>query len=67
MEANSRYTQAQEALMAGDWAAYGVEVDALQQVLERMIEVSGVSLEPTPQPVPTLVPTSTPAAEGSSG
>ena len=67
VEANSRYTQAQEALMAGDWAAYGVEVDALQQVLERMIEVSGVSLEPTPQPVPTLVPTSTPAAEGSSG
>ncbi|MDE0183242.1 MAG: UPF0182 family protein [Caldilineaceae bacterium] len=53
LEANSRYSLAQNALMAGNWAAYGAELDALQQVLERMMEVSGVSTEEAPQPVPT--------------
>ncbi len=53
LEANSRYSLAQNALMAGNWAAYGAELDALQQVLERMMEVSGVSTQEAPQPVPT--------------
>ena len=52
LEANTRYTQAQNALMAGNWAAYGAELDALRQVLERMMEVGGISMEPAPQPVP---------------
>ena len=53
LEANSRYSLAQNALMAGNWAAYGAELDALQQVLERMMEVSGVSTQEAPQQVPT--------------
>ena len=53
LEANNRYDLAQDALMAGNWAAYGAELEALQQVLERMMEVSGVSPEPALQPVPT--------------
>lgn len=53
LEANNRYNQAQSALVAGDWAAYGAELEALQQVLERMMEVSGVAPEPAQQPVPT--------------
>ena len=67
MEANTRYSQAQSALLAGNWADYGAELEALQQVLERMMEISGVSLEPTPQPTPLPTPTATPAADESSG
>ena len=52
LEANNRYSQAQNALMAGNWAAYGAELDALRQVLERMMEVGGVPMEAAPQPVP---------------
>ena len=63
LEANSRYTQAQSALQAGDWAAYGAELEALQLVLERLVDVSGISLEPTPQPEPSP----TPAAAENSG
>ena len=67
MEANTRYSQAQSALLAGNWADYGAELEALQQVLERMMEISGVSLEPTPQPTPLPTPTAAPAADESSG
>ena len=67
MEANTRYSQAQNALLAGNWADYGAELEALQQVLERMMEISGVSLEPTPQPTPLPTPTAAPAADESSG
>ena len=63
LEANSRYEQAQSALLSGDWASYGAELDALERVLERMVEISGASPEPTPEPLPTP----TPAAEQSSG
>jgi len=52
LEANTRYSQAQNALMAGNWAAYGAELDALRQILERMMEVGGVPMEAAPQPVP---------------
>ncbi|MDE0198562.1 MAG: UPF0182 family protein [Caldilineaceae bacterium] len=65
LEANSRYTRAQDALLSGDWAAYGAELEGLERILERMLEVSGLPAEPTPQPLPS--PTPTPAAEASSG
>ncbi len=65
LEANSSYSRAQDALLEGDWAAYGAELESLQMVLERMVEVSGISPEPTPTPLP--LPTPTPAPEGNSG
>ncbi|MDE0465057.1 MAG: UPF0182 family protein, partial [Caldilineaceae bacterium] len=43
LEANSRYTRAQDALLSGDWAAYGAELDGLERILDRMLEVSGLS------------------------
>ena len=68
VRANDNYSRAQDALLAGNWAAYGAELNALEQVLERMMEVSGLSgpstdLAPQPQPSPSP----TPAAESSSG
>ncbi len=63
IEANSRYAKAQEALMSGDWAAYGAELEGLEMVLDRMLDFSGLSPDPTPQPLPTP----TPAAEDNSG
>ena len=63
LEANSRYEQAQNALQSGDWASYGTELEALERVLERMVEVSGAAPDPTPEPLPSP----TPAAEQSSG
>ncbi len=65
LEANSRYTRAQDALLSGNWAAYGAELDGLERILDRMLEVSGLSAEPTPQPLPSPAPT--PASEASSG
>ena len=71
VEANSRYSRAQEALTSGDWAAYGAELEGLERVLERMLALSGFSAEPTPEPTlePTQqpAPSPTPAAEDSSG
>lgn len=71
-EANTRYLQAESALRDGDWATYGDELNALQQLLERMAEISGVSLEPTPEPesppAPEEAPTPAPAEQqGNSG
>lgn len=65
LQANERYSQAQNALQSGDWATYGAELAELEKVLERMMELSGVAPEPTPQPQP--LPTPTPAEESSSG
>ncbi|MYJ78238.1 MAG: UPF0182 family protein, partial [Caldilineaceae bacterium SB0670_bin_27] len=69
LEANNRYANAQEALLSGDWAAYGAELESLEMVLERMLDLSGLSPEPEPtqQPTQQPVPSPTPAAEGSSG
>jgi len=65
VEASSRYSQAQDALLSGDWATYGAELEALEDVLDRMMEVGGVTPEPTPEPLPS--PTPAPAAEDQSG
>lgn len=69
LEANNRYANAQEALLSGDWAAYGAELESLEMVLERMLDLSGLSPEPEPtqQPTQQPVPSPTPAAEESSG
>ncbi len=65
LQANERYSRAQNALQSGDWATYGAELAELEKVLERMMELSGVAPEPTPQPQP--LPTPTPAEESNSG
>ena len=42
VEAQQHYQKAQEYLQAGDWAGYGAELEALQAVLERLAELTGV-------------------------
>ncbi len=58
LEASNRYNLAQTALQSGNWAAYGSELEALQRVLERMVEVGGSELEPEQAPAPTATPAS---------
>jgi hypothetical protein len=41
-EANDHYVRAQEALKTADWATYGKEMQALQQVLNQLSQVTGV-------------------------
>lgn len=62
LQANGHYESAQINLQNGDWTGYGAEMDALQQVLERMAEVSGLPLfeiEATPVPVEEVAPEAT--------
>lgn len=69
VEANAVYIAAQEALRAGAWADYGVQMTRLQSVLERLAEVSGVEIEPVevvPAPdaeTPAEAPENAPAPE----
>jgi hypothetical protein len=42
IEANTRYNQAQVALSEGDWAGYGEQINALEQILQQLAEVTGV-------------------------
>ena len=61
VEANAIYTQAQAALREGNWSGYGAEMEALQRVLERLAEISGVPLPPVEaEPAP---PAENPAGE----
>jgi len=56
IKANDIYGLAQTALRAGHWAEYGTQMNALQQVLQRLAEVSGVQITPVeagPTPAPT--------------
>ena len=67
VEANRRYEAGQEALRTGDWAAYGAEMEALQQLLTRLATESGVVLTPAApetEAAPAATPESTPAPEG---
>ena len=41
LQADQHYTAAQEALQAGDWAAYGAELDAMEQVLKQLVDITG--------------------------
>jgi uncharacterized membrane protein (UPF0182 family) len=40
LEADARYQAAQDCLIGGDWACYGAEMDALQQVLQVLLEAT---------------------------
>ncbi len=40
-EANDHYTKAQDALKVADWATYGKEMQALQQVLNQLLAATG--------------------------
>lgn len=40
-EANDHYNRAQDALKTADWATYGKEMQALQQVLNQLIQMTG--------------------------
>ncbi|GAB4540998.1 MAG: UPF0182 family protein [Anaerolineae bacterium] len=44
-QADEHYTAAQEALRAGDWATYGAELEAMEQVLKELVEVTGSLVE----------------------
>jgi uncharacterized protein len=41
-QANDRYTQSQTALRDGNWAEYGTQIEALQQILQQLAQVTGV-------------------------
>ncbi len=55
LAANSHYEQAQEYLRVGDWGGYGAEMDALQQVLEQLVAITGIELT-APAPATTEAP-----------
>jgi hypothetical protein len=40
-QADEHYTAAQEALRTGDWATYGAELDAMEQALKQLVEITG--------------------------
>jgi uncharacterized membrane protein (UPF0182 family) len=40
-QADEHYVAAQEALRAGDWTTYGTELDAMEQVLKQLVELTG--------------------------
>ncbi len=70
LQANERYARAQERIRQGDWAGYGAEMEALQQILEQLAEQAGVvTPEPTPAPqegseaAPSEGPAETPTPE----
>ena len=78
LQANTIYAAAQTYLSEGNWAGYGEEMTALQAVLERLAEVSGVELVPVevipdetapapadvPAPAEDAAPDPTPASDG---
>jgi uncharacterized membrane protein (UPF0182 family) len=62
-DAQAAYETAQEALKAGDWAAYGQALQDLQDALDRASELSNGVVTPTPTetaPTPTSTPTAAP-------
>jgi uncharacterized membrane protein (UPF0182 family) len=44
-QADEHYTAAQEALGIGDWATYGAELDAMEEVLNQLVEITGSQTE----------------------
>jgi uncharacterized protein len=50
--ANAHFEAAEAAQREGDWATYGREQEALQQDLERLLELTGGALAPTPTAAP---------------
>jgi uncharacterized membrane protein (UPF0182 family) len=40
LQADEHYIAAQKALRAGDWATYGAELDAMEQILRQLVEIT---------------------------
>lgn len=59
LAANTHYNNAQAQLRAGNWAAYGEEMQALQTVIQQLAQVTGVPVE-TPAAAPAAEATVTP-------
>ncbi len=55
--ANSQYVSAQEHLRNSEWAAYGLQMDALQVTLEQLMRISGIEIE-APEAEPPVGDTS---------
>jgi uncharacterized membrane protein (UPF0182 family) len=51
-EANRLYAEAQAALARGDLGTYQDRLNALQPILERLAELTGASVEPSPSASP---------------
>ncbi|MBI1294634.1 UPF0182 family protein [bacterium] len=63
IEANERYNLAQAAIREGDWAEYGIQIEALEQVLTQLSEVTGVEIAPEFVPVDPDAPAEDAPAE----
>ena len=51
-EASRLYSEAQAALAAGDLGTYQEKLNALEPILQRLAELTGASVEPSPSPSP---------------
>jgi uncharacterized membrane protein (UPF0182 family) len=51
-DAQRLYSEAQAALAAGDLGTYQEKLNALEPILERLAELTGASVEPSPSPSP---------------
>jgi len=51
-EAQRLYSEAQTALAAGDLGTYQARLDELEPILQRLAELTGASVEPSPSPAP---------------
>jgi hypothetical protein len=51
-EANRLYTEAQAALARGDLGTYQDRLNELEPILERLAELTGAPVEPSPSPTP---------------
>ena len=47
-QADAHYAAAQAALQKGDWATYGTEMNAVEQLIKQLVTLTGPA--PTPQP-----------------
>jgi hypothetical protein len=51
-EAQRLYSEAQAALARGDLGTYQARLDELEPILQRLAELTGASVEPSPSPAP---------------
>jgi hypothetical protein len=58
LAAEQHYLNAKAALRVGDWATYGKELDAMESVLSRLIELTNPTPIPSPEQTPTPPPVS---------
>lgn len=60
VRANTLYTNAQDRLRTGDWAAYGAEMDDLQATLTQLATVAGLNATTPLTPTTPISPTTAP-------